>query len=153
MLNFLSSEKTYTLNNVFLKFSSFAKVFSNNFGTTAVEVLLEYKTIDEIIDTPLDNLTTFLIKTSKNSFNNPVLISKALKDAAKNSYRLDKLAYDSINISLASSMNLISFYVREIKTLDKSILNQVKGLSDTPYNILKSIPALVLFMLPVYSIK
>ena len=39
----------------------------------------------------------------------------------KNSYRLDKLAYDPINISLASSMNLISFYEREIKALDKSI--------------------------------
>lgn len=143
----LSREKTYTLNNVFLKFSGFTKVFSDNFGATAVEVLLEFKTIDEIIDTTLDDLTEFLIKTSKNKFDNPELISKALKDAAKNSYRLDKLAYDPINISLASSMNLISFYEREIKALDKSILNQVKGLSDTPYNILKSIPGIG----PVYA--
>lgn len=143
----LSKEKTYVLNNIFLKFSDFNNVFSNNFGATAVKVLLEFKTIDEIINSSLEELTDFLISTSKNKFKNPELIAKELKAAARNSYRLDKMAYDSINISIASSMNLITFYEREIKALDKQILHLVKGLNDTPYKILKSIPGIG----PVYA--
>ncbi len=143
----LSREKTYALNNVFLKFSGFSTVFSDNFGATAVDILLEYKTIDEIIDASLEDLTDFIIKASKNSFSNPTDVSKKLKAAARNSYRLDKLSYDPINISLASSINLIRFYEREIKALDKQILNQVKGLNNNHYNILKSIPGVG----PVYA--
>ena len=64
----LSTEKVYALNNVFLKFSEFETLFSNNFGKTAVELLLEYKTIDDIIETPLEELTSFITKSSKKSF-------------------------------------------------------------------------------------
>ena len=143
----LSKEKTYALNNVFLKFSGFNSVFSNNFGATAVEILLEYKTIDEIIEASLEDLTDFVVKASNNKFSNPTEVSKKLKTAAKNSYRLDKLAYDPINISLASSINLIRFYERAVNELDRQILNQVKGLNNTHYDILKSIPGIG----PVYA--
>ena len=57
------------------------------------------------------------------------------------------MAYDSINISIASSMNLINFYQSEIKALEKQILNLIKGLNNTYYNILKSIPGIG----PVYA--
>lgn len=143
----LAREKTYVLNNIFLKFSDFTKVFSDNFGATAVEVLLEFKTTEEIVNSSLEDLTEFLISASNNSFKNPELIAKELKAAARNSYRLDKMAYDSINISIASSMNLINFYQSEIKALEKQILNLIKGLNNTYYNILKSIPGIG----PVYA--
>lgn len=138
----LSIEKTYALNNVFMKFSGFTNVFSNNFGTTAVDVLLEYKTIDDIINTSLEDLSNFLINASHNRFVDAVLMAEKLKLAARNSYRLDKLAYDPINLSLASSINLISCYENEIKDIDKAIQRQVVGFSQNQYHSLLSIPGI-----------
>lgn len=143
----LSKEKVYALNNVFLKFSSFDTIFSNTFGKTALDVLLEYKTLDEIISEPLEDLALFVGKSSKNRFDDSNLIAEKIKLAARNSYRLDKMAYDSINISLASSINLITCYQNEVKEIDKAITKQIKGFNNHQYDILMSIPGIG----PVYA--
>jgi hypothetical protein len=114
----LSTEKTYALNNVFLKFSEFESLFTDNFGKTAVDLLLEYHTIDDIIQSSLEDLTAFIIKSSKNRFSDSQAIATKIKAAARASYRLDKTAYDPINFSLASSINVINCYDAEIKEID-----------------------------------
>lgn len=138
----LSTEKVYALNNVFLKFSGFDTLFSNNFSATAVDLLLEYKTTDEILDSSLEDLTNFVIKSSRNRFSNPEDIAARIKTAAKASYRLDKVSYDPINISLASSINLIKCYSEEMKEIDKAISLQVLGFSTNQYQSLLSIPGI-----------
>lgn len=138
----LSTEKVYALNNVFLKFSEFQTLFSNNFGKTAVELLLEYKTIDDIIDTPLEELASFIAKSSKNRFDDSIDMATKIQAAARASYRLDKIAYDPINLSLASSINVINCYGAEIKEIDKAIMRQVVGFNQNHYTVLMSIPGI-----------
>jgi transposase len=138
----LSTEKTYALNNVFLKFSEFESLFADNFGKTAVDLLLEYHTTDDIIQSSLEDLTAFIIKSSKNRFSDSQAIANKIKAAARASYRLDKLAYDPINFSLASSINVINCYEAEIKEIDKAIIRQVAGFNQNHYDVLLSIPGI-----------
>jgi transposase len=138
----LSTEKTYALNNVFLKFSEFESLFTDNFGKTAVDLLLEYHTTDDIIQSSLEDLTAFIIKSSKNRFTDSEAIATKIKAAARASYRLDKTAYDPINLSLASSINVINCYEAEIKEIDKAIIRQVAGFNQNHYDVLISIPGI-----------
>ena len=138
----LSNEKVYALNNVFLKFSNFETLFSNNFGVTAVDLLLEYKSIDDIINSSLEDLAGFLAKSSRNRFDSSFDIAAKIQKAARASYRLNKTAYDPINISLASSINVIRCYQDELKSIDKAIINQVAGFNHNHYLGLTSIPGI-----------
>ena len=136
----LSTEKVYALNNVFLKFSGFNTLFTDNFSSTAIDLLLEYKTIDEMLDASLDDLSSFVIESSKNRFNDPDDVASRIKSAARNSYRLDKISYEPINLSLASSINVINCFQKEIKCIDDAISRQVLGFSTNQYKSLISIP-------------
>ena len=138
----LSNEKVYALNNVFLKFSNFETLFSNNFGATAIDLLLEYKSIDDIINSSLEDLADFVSKSSRNRFESSVDIATKIQKAARASYRLDKVAYDPINFSLASSINVIKCYENEMKAIDKAIANQVAGFNHDHYQVLTSIPGI-----------
>lgn len=138
----LSTEKVYALNNVFLKFSEFDTLFSNNFGKTAVDLLLEYKTIDDIIETPLEELASFITRSSKNRFDDSLDMASKIQAAARASYRLDKTAYDPINLSLASSINVISCYEAEMREIDRAIKRQVVGFNQNHYTVLMSIPGI-----------
>ena len=138
----LSTEKVYALNNVFLKFSSFESLFSDNFGKTAVELLLDFKTIDDIIDTSLEDLAQFITQSSKNRFDHALDIATKIQSAARASYRLDKLAYNPINLSLSSSINVIHCYQAEMKEIDKAIMRQVAGFNQHHYTVLTSIPGI-----------
>ena len=57
-------EKSYVLNNIFLKFSEFALLrgeespVSNNFSVTAEAILTEYKTTEDIANAPLEERIT-----------------------------------------------------------------------------------------------
>ena len=59
-------EKLYVLNNIFLKFSAFDRKyeglspFSDPFTAIAQAVLLEYKSPEEIINTSIEDLTSFI---------------------------------------------------------------------------------------------
>jgi len=138
----LSTEKVYALNNVFLKFSNFETLFSNNFGKTAIDLLLEYKTIDDIVDASLEDLADFIIKSSKNRYEDAHEVAAKIQKAARSSYRLSKTAYDPINLSLASSVNVIKCYEAEIKEIDKAIKLQVDGFNQDHYQVLLSIPGI-----------
>jgi transposase len=152
LADLLASEKTRVLNDIFIKFSDFNnsshdnKVFSNTFGATAQAVILEYKTTDEIINEPIDNLIEFIKDKSRNRVDSKE-IALALKKAARASFRLDKTAYDPINLAIASSFNVINCLENEIKEVDKAILKTVKGFNETEYKVLLAIPGIG----PVYA--
>ena len=76
------------------------------------------------------------------------LVAETLKKAARASYRLDKVSYDSLNIAIASSLNLISCYEKEIEFIDDASTKLVKGLDNyNQYLSLTSIPGIG----PVYA--
>jgi transposase len=147
----LAKEKTYVLTNIYLKFSEFGKpgfkFTSDKWSQTAISVLEEFSSPDEIVNTSLEDLVEFIVKVSKNRFSNPEDIAKLLKNAAKASFKLDKLAYEPINHAISSSLVLIRTYESEIKKINKSIEILLKGFAVNEYTSLRSIPGIG----PVYA--
>lgn len=144
----LASEKTRVLNDIFIKFSDFnnashdSKAFSDTFGATATAILLEYKTTEDIINEPLEDLISFISKASRNRIVDIEATAIALKKAAKSSYRLDKTAYEPINLAIASALNIIKCIENEIAEVDKAIKLNVKGFNEVEYTCLLSIPGI-----------
>lgn len=141
----VTREKLYVMNNLYLEFSGLIiadkkdKPFSDLFSATSIEVLDFFDSLDQIAETPIDELSDFISKAGKNRFKNPSVNANLLAKATRASYRLDKISYDGLNVAIASSISVIKCLEREIKTLDDAILNTVKGLSPDAYNILLSI--------------
>ena len=149
IVDMLNKEKQYVISNIFIKFSEFnnkehnCDTFLNCFTNTAVEVLLKYKTIEQIVKTPIDKLTDFIIKSSKNRFGDPKEVAATLKAAARASFRLDKAAYKPVNLAIASSLRLIDAFEKEIDEIDKQIEYLVLGLDNSnEYKSLLSIPGI-----------
>lgn len=147
----LSREKTYALTNIYLKFSEFGKsdykFTADKWSNTALSVLEEYSSPEEIINSSLEELTDFIMKVSKNKFANPPEVAKLIKKAARASYRLDQVAYEPINYAISSSLILIRTYDAEIKKVNKSIEDLLKGFNLPEYLSLRSIPGIG----PVYA--
>ena len=137
-------EKLYVLNNIFLKFSTFGakSPFSDPFSATAQAVLLEYKSPEDIINTSLEDLTSFLATVSKNRFADSKKVAETLTKCARMSYRLDKAAYDPINTAIASSLSILRCLESQLKHIDKEIVNLTKGFNSDEYNCLISIPGI-----------
>ena len=152
----LSKEKNYALNNIYLKFSQLRRKqgkgdsenpFSNLFGASSSAVLTDFITVDEIINLPLEELAAYLDEKSKKHFADPQEVAKLLKRCARDSYRLDKISYDALNITIASNLRMISMLEKELKNLDKQILDFVKGIDSHAITVLRSLPGVG----PVYA--
>ena len=141
----VNREKLYMLSNIFLKFSELAVLdkdnhpFSNTFGATSTAILTEFFSPEDIANTSLEGLIDFIVLKGKNRFSNPKATVKLLQKAARDSYRLDKALYDPLNASIATSFNCIKTFDKEIKTIDKAILQAVKALDNHEFECLTSI--------------
>lgn len=140
----LTREKQYFLQNLFFKCSAFKQeVDSNVFGNAILDLLLECYTLDEIGVMETSHLADYLASKGKNRFDDPEKVAKCIQKAARSSYRLSKCVEDSIDILLATSIESIRTISRQLKDLDKSIARLMEGLPNT----LQSIPGIG----PVYS--
>ena len=144
----IAREKTYMLNNIFLKFSEYALLrngehpFSNKYGATAEAILTEYTTNEDIVNSSIEDLVEFINSKSRGRIADPEETAKIVQAAARNSYRLDKCLYEPLTISIASSFNCISSFEKELKAIDKAILQTVQGLNPEEYTVLNSIPGI-----------
>lgn len=140
----IAKEKTYVLNNVFLKFSAFSShaVFSDNFGATATAVLEEFASPEDIVNSSLDELIDFVSSKSNNRFNNPSDIAILLQKCARDSYRLDKCAYSPINSAISSSLACIRCFEKELKAVNNELANLMKGFNSDEYTCILSIPGI-----------
>lgn len=145
----LSKEKNYALNNIYLKFSQLRRKqgssdeenpFSNLFGATSAAILLDFVTTEEIISTPLEDLVSYVDQKSKKRFGDSTQVAKLIKQCAKDSYRLDRISYDALHITIASNLRMISMLEKELKTLDKQINHFLKGIDSNAVDVLQSIP-------------
>ena len=128
----IKRDKTYFLNQVFLKFSGMRQdnPFSNTFGSTSLAVIQELEP-DQIMAMSMEELIEFLQDKGKNRFENPEEIATYLKKIARSSYRLDKAMADPVNISLATTLSVIQHLESEVKKLDKEIAKIMKGIPET----------------------
>ena len=144
----IAREKTYMLNNIFLKFSEYALLrdgehpFSNKYSATAEAILTEFTTNEDIVNSSVEDLVAFINTKSRGRIAEPEETAKIVQAAARNSYRLDKCLYEPLTISIASSFNCISSFEKELKAIDKAILQTVQGLNPEEYTVLNSIPGI-----------
>jgi transposase len=136
------------VSNVYLKFSQLAvldkkdRPFSNSYGVTSAAVLTDFLSLDDITYSSIDDLVAFVSEKGKNRFSDPVETAKLLQKAARDSYRLDKVLYEPLNVSIASSFNVIKALDDEVKAVDKAIEKTIKGINTTEYQSLISIPGI-----------
>lgn len=144
----ISKEKSYMVSNIFLKFSELAVLkneehpFSSNHTATAEAILTEMLSLEDISNLSSEELINFVCKHSHNRYNNPKEVCSLLKKAARDSYRLDKVLYEPLTVSIASSFNCIKAYEKEIKTINQAIERAIQGLFPDSFTVLKSIPGI-----------
>lgn len=143
----LSREKNYCLTNIYLKFSQLRKKskndtdnpFSDIFGATSTAVLTDFITIDEIANMDIHDLVDYLNDKSKGRFADTDEVANLLKKCINQSYRLDKVSYDALNITISSNIRMIKTLEKELKSIDKQISDFSKGLHSNEITILTSI--------------
>lgn len=133
LVNQLVRERNYFLNQLFLKFSAFAKgqPFSDTFGATATAVIEEFMTPDAIVNADDEQLVDFIIKHGKNRFSNPEEIVKELKYVARESYRLRPQLAQSVHQILCLSLSNIRALKASLKELNDTIAKQLNAFSIT----------------------
>ena len=135
----LTREKQYFLQNLFFKCSSFStEVETSAFGSAIMDLLLEKYSLDEISSMSIETLADYLREKSKNRFSEPEKVAKCIQKAARSSYRLSKCVEDSIDILLGTSIESIRSIKNQIKELDKSIAKILEGIPNT----LETIPGI-----------
>lgn len=129
----LSSEKNRYLQTLFLKFSTMAQdsPFSNNFGVTALQLVNEFESIDQIAYTSIEDLAAFLNRHGKGHFVDPEAVAREIQKAARSSYRLPKAIADSVNQVLAMQTQTIRFYEQQLGDYDKLITAHMTGIPNT----------------------
>lgn len=125
----LARNKTYFLNQLFLKFSGLRQdnPFSNTFGTASLAVIEELEP-EQIAEMSLESLVDFLQEKGNHHFSAPNEIANYLKKLARSSYRLDPYMKDTINLSMSVTLSLIRHIELQVKRLDQEIGRLMQGL-------------------------
>lgn len=148
LIELITKEKSYMVTNIYLKFSQYTTLdkeerpFSNTYGVTSAAILTEFLSLDDITYSSIEDLVDFIKVKGKNRFSDPVSTVKLLKKAASDSYRLDKVLYEPLNVSISSSFNVLNALQKEIKLIDKAIEKNIKGINTSEYQSLVSIPGI-----------
>lgn len=139
--------KNHFLNNLYFKMNTIdAELPTSVFGATMMTVLTDERySLDELADLPLEQLTSDLNAMGHGRFGDPEAVAKALKRAARDSYRLDKQVMDSVNLVLGMYANEIRMFSQQLKHLDKSIAALCEATPET--KPLRSVPGIG----PVYA--
>jgi transposase len=129
----LAREKNRYLNHLFLRFSVMAQqnLFANNTGATAIALLDDFASIDEIAEKPVEELAAYLNEKGKKHFADPVALAKEIQQAARNSYRLPAMVEGSVRQVMALSVQTIRFHQHQLKQYNKAIAQLMKSIPNT----------------------
>lgn len=128
----LTREKQHFLQHLTYKFSAFKEeVSSSVFGAAMTELFLEKFSLEELAEKPLEDLAAYLREKGKNRFPDAEGVAKAIQKAVRASYRLDRVVEESVDVLLATSIELIRSYQKQIKELERSIKRIMEGLTQT----------------------
>lgn len=141
----LVKETLVFLQNLFLKFSSFKRLkpFSNPLGRTSIRTILEFKSSEEITQTPLPEIISFIMKEGKGRFPDSEKVAGTLKRVARESFRLRPGLGPTIDLILSTTWNNIRALRNSLKEIDQAIEKAFHAFPCT----LSSIPGFG----PVYS--
>jgi len=135
----LTREKQRFANYLFLKCSGLAQDDNiPNTSATTIALMEHFETPDQLANTSLEELTSFIIKAGRGRFADPEATAKAVQTAAKASYRLPKTVNDSVNQVMPGSISAMRALETQIKDLDKAIERQIAVIPNT----LTSVPGI-----------
>lgn len=135
----LTREKQRFANYLFLKCSGLAQDGDiKNTSATTIALMEQFESADDLAYADLDALTAFVAKTGRGKFADPEATAKAVKAAARGSYRLPKTVNDSVNQAMSVTIASMRALDTQIKTLDKAIEQQFEIIPNT----LTSIPGI-----------
>ncbi len=145
LVNAIVKETLVFLQNLFLKFSSFKRLkpFSNPLGKASVAAILEFKSSEEITQTPTSDIVSFVMKHGKGRFPDADKVAKTLKSVARESYRLRPELGPTIDLILSTLWNNIQALRKSLREIDHAIEEASKAFPST----LSSVPGLG----PVFS--
>lgn len=143
LIESLAAEKNRFLDNLFLKFSAFRqeKPLSDPFGTASTALFVEFLSVEEIARMTIEELAAFLVDKGKNHFPDPQQVAKAIRQAAQDSYRLNKRLTDPVNTVLSMTLENVRFFERQIALIDKAITKELAAFKNDA-TILLSVPGL-----------
>ena len=135
----LAREKSYFLSFLFLTFSTYGQIapFGDPFGATSSAVLEEFTT-EDLAQQSFEELAAYLQAKGRNRFADPDALAATLQRAARDSYRLDKVLQEPLRLVLGTTMATIRSLQRQLKTLDKTIAQELAAIPQT----LASVPGL-----------
>ena len=135
----LTREKQHFANYLFLKCSGMAqdKDIANSSATT-IALMERFETADDLANSDLEELTSFITETGRGRFADPTATAKALRTAARGSYRLPKTVNDTVNQAMSVSITSMRALEKQVKVLDKAIEQQFEIIPNT----LTSIPGI-----------
>ena len=134
----LTREKQRFANYLFLKCSGMAQDKDiQNTSATTIALMERFETVDDLANANLDELTAFLEEKGRN-FADPATKAKAIKVAARNSYRLPSTVNNSVNQAMSVSIASMRALEKQVKILDKAIEQQFEIIP----NPLTSIPGI-----------
>ena len=97
-----------------------------------------FETVDDLANTDLDELTDFIAQAGRGRFVDPDATARAVRAAAKGSYRLPKTVNDTVNQAMSVSIASMRALKEQVKVLDKAIEQQFEIIPNT----LTSIPGI-----------
>ncbi len=125
----LTREKVYTLGLLFLAFSEFgtAAPFKDPFGATSQAVLDEF-TLDELATKPLEELSAYVARSGRGRFADPEEVARTLQQAARDSFRLDRVHDSALRLVLGVSLTNIKLLTHQLKQVDTAIVKDLKAI-------------------------
>jgi hypothetical protein len=135
----LAREKSYFLSFLFLTFSAYGQIapFGDRFGATSRAVLDEFST-EDLAQQSVEELAAYLQAKGPGRFGDPSALAATLQPAARDSYRLDKVLQEPLRLVLGTTLATIRSLQSQLKTLDKTIAQELAALPQT----LASVPGL-----------
>jgi len=134
--------KSYCLSLVYLKATDYTdkqkQPFSDTFGATSQAVLRQFATLDEIANTPFDELVEWLDVKGKRRFPNPEENARKLQQVATDAYRLPDEWVAVIHDIIALNLRHVALLQNLIGRVDTAITQQMKNIPHT----LETIPGL-----------
>lgn len=123
----LTEAKQHFLENLTYKCNILSRELKNGdsptsvFGAAMIALMTEDYSLDDFSTMSLDGLAELLQHYGKGRFKSLEKIAEAIKKAVRDSYRLGKVAQESIDIILACLVKSIQAFQKQIKILNKTI--------------------------------
>lgn len=142
----LVEAKQHFLENLTYKCNTLTRELKASDGTTSVfsatmlSLFTEDYSLDDLAELSLEDFASLLQEKGKGRFKQPEELAKTIKKAIRGSYRLGKIAQESIDAVLSAIAAQIRGLENSIKALDKAIEQLVIIIPE--YQCLTSIPGI-----------